>query len=105
MKPRYGKYRAIVTDVNDPDKFGRIRVKCPEVFGDYESGWALPCFPIVYEGQILVKQEGSNNDHTHKIEESLFRIPKQGEGVWLEFEQGDVSKPIWVGVWRCKINE
>ncbi len=88
---RYGKYRAIVTDVNDPKNFGRVRVKCPEVFGDYESGWALPCYPLVYVEDVT----------TPKGNKKICRKPKKGEGVWIEFEQGDVSKPIWVGSWRC----
>jgi hypothetical protein len=28
-------------------------------------------------------------------------LPEQGSGVWIEFEGGDVSYPIWVGCyWR-----
>ena len=42
----YGKYRGIVTDVNDPESLGRIRATVPDVFGPVEiSPWALPCTP------------------------------------------------------------
>jgi uncharacterized protein involved in type VI secretion and phage assembly len=75
----YGKYRGVVTNVQDPTKNGRIKARVPQVFGDLETGWALPCVP--YTGQ----QEG------------LFALPKVDSGVWIEFEAGDPSYPVWVG--------
>jgi hypothetical protein len=77
----YGKFRGIVSDNNDPKKLGRLRAKVPEILGDVESGWALPCAP--YAG----KQSG------------LFEVPSNGTGVWIEFESGVVSRPIWTGCW------
>lgn len=77
----YGKYRGIVSDV-DP---GTMRVKAlvPAVLGDTETGWAMPCVP--YAGP----QTG------------FAFLPAVGSGVWIEFEGGDVSYPIWVGgYWR-----
>lgn len=76
-----GKFRAYVTDVDDPDKRGRIRVKCPKVLGDSKSAWCEVCAPIAYD---------NGGD---------FCLPKVGESVWIEFENGDVDKPIWVGGW------
>jgi hypothetical protein len=29
----------------------------------------------------------------------FFAIPPIGAGVWIEFEAGDVSRPIWTGAW------
>ena len=29
----------------------------------------------------------------------LFTVPMIGSGVWIEFEAGDVSRPIWTGCW------
>jgi uncharacterized protein involved in type VI secretion and phage assembly len=29
----------------------------------------------------------------------LYAIPPVGSGVWVEFAQGDVDKPIWTGCW------
>lgn len=77
----YGKYRGTVTDNGDPRKQARVKVNVPEVLGDTPSGWALPCAP--YAGE----QTGS------------YAVPAVGAGVWVEFESGDVSRPIWVGCW------
>lgn len=77
----YGKYRGIVTNNTDPLNQGRIQSAVPEVLGELPTGWAAPCAP--YAGP----QAG------------LFAIPPIGAGVWIEFEAGDVSRPIWVGGW------
>lgn len=77
----YGKYRGTVSSVDDPLKAGRIKAKVPEVLGDVETGWALPCVP--YAG----KRSG------------LYAIPPESAPVWIEFEAGDPSRPIWAGCW------
>lgn len=77
----FGKYRGIVTDNQDPNSLGRLRARVPEVLGDVETGWALPALP--YSG------DGSG----------VYTIPAPGAGVWIEFEAGDVSRPIWTGCW------
>jgi uncharacterized protein involved in type VI secretion and phage assembly len=78
----FGKYRGVVTDVDDPDNLGRIRASVPEIYGDeVDSPWALPCVP--FAGQ----------DH------GLILLPEVGDGVWIEFEAGDISRPIWSGTW------
>src|SRR5438105_7908553 len=78
----YGKYRGQVTDNNDPDSLGRIKAKVPRLLGDEETGWALPAF--IYGGAS---------------EQGLFAVPDVGAGVWIEFEGGDLSYPIWSGTW------
>jgi len=82
----YGKYRGTVSDNQDPRSQGRLKVKVPEVLADVETGWALPCAP--YTG-----------DKT-----GVYAIPAVGAGVWIEFEAGDVSRPIWVGGWWSSDN-
>jgi hypothetical protein len=77
----YGKYRGLVHRNDDPSDLGRIQAKVPEVLGDVPTGWALPC--AAYGGKGI----------------GLFAIPPKGSGVWIEFEAGDVSRPIWVGTW------
>lgn len=77
----YGKYKAFIVDTNDPDKRGRIKVKCPSVLGEALSNWCEPCVPIAYD-------YGGD-----------FVIPKVGEAVWVEFEEGNINKPIYTGGW------
>ena len=77
----YGKYRAIVTNNKDPEKMGRIKVRCPKVLGEYESAWCTPCIQSAF------------NDG------GMFYVPSVNEVVWVEFEEGNPSKPIWVGSW------
>lgn len=77
----YGKYRGVVSNVDDPEQIGRIKVQVPEVLGSVESPWALPCTP--YPG----------------MGEGFYAIPPVGAGVWIEFEAGDPSRPIWTGGW------
>lgn len=80
-KDKFGKYRAIVVDTDDPEKRGRIRVKCPSVFNESLSGWCEACLPNI-------SSLGSD-----------LSLPKSGDQVWLEFEQGNTNKPIYVGSW------
>ncbi len=77
--PFYGKYRGIVTDNQDPSNLGRLKARVPEVLFDVETGWALPFAPYAGEGS------------------GLYTVPEPGAGVWVEFEAGDVSRPIWSG--------
>ncbi|MFJ9030074.1 phage baseplate assembly protein V [Streptomyces sp. NPDC102274] len=76
-----GKFRGRVADNNDPLRIGRITAYVPDVLGDEASTWAMPCFPFTGE------QAGQ------------YVIPSEGAGVWVEFEQGDPSFPIWTGCW------
>jgi uncharacterized protein involved in type VI secretion and phage assembly len=80
----YGKYRGTVTDNQDPRDQGRIRAYVPDVLREVKSGWALPAAPYAGDDQ------------------GLFTVPPVGAGVWIEFEAGHVSKPIWSGAWWDK---
>lgn len=81
MASFYGKFRGVVSDIQDPLMMGRIRAKVPDVMGDEESGWAMPCMPLGGDGM------------------GFFVLPKVGGGVWLEFEHGNPDYPIWTGCW------
>jgi uncharacterized protein involved in type VI secretion and phage assembly len=82
----YGKYRGLVADNADPEGLGRLKVRVPSVLGDaVVSGWALPCVP--YGGMA---------------NQGLFALPEVGAGVWVEFEEGDLEFPIWVGTFWSK---
>ena len=77
----FGKYRGIVTDVDDPSNQCRIRAKVPAVLGDQACGWALPAAPFAGDGHGMVM------------------LPQVGSGVWIEFEAGRLDNPIWSGAW------
>ncbi len=74
----FGKYRGTVSDNADPTNRGRLKVSVPSVLGTIES-WAMPCVP--YAGKSV----------------GFYSLPKRGAGVWVEFEAGDPSYPVWVG--------
>jgi uncharacterized protein involved in type VI secretion and phage assembly len=75
----YGKYRGVVTDNDDPNGLGRVRVKVQDVLGDQESGWALPA--LLYAGDSV----------------GLYLIPPVDAFVWVEFEHGNPDYPVWTG--------
>ncbi len=77
----YGKYRGLVTVNVDPQNRGRLKATVPEVLGEIPSSWALPCAPYAGTGA------------------GFFAVPPIGAGVWIEFEAGEVSRPIWTGTW------
>lgn len=82
----YGKYRGLVVDNADPENLGRLRVKVPSVLGsDVVTGWATPCVPY----------GGAAN-------QGLLAIPEVDAGVWIEFEEGDLEFPLWVGTYWTK---
>src|SRR5690606_30953579 len=83
----YGKFRGVVTDNQDPLQIGRVRARVPDVTGDQDSGWAMPCFPFAGSGM------------------GFFALPSVGAGVWIEFEHGDPDYPIWVGCWYGTVAE
>lgn len=75
----FGKYRGRVREVDED--LGRITALVPELFGLEESCWAMPSVPFA----------GSNH--------GLVFLPERDDGVWIEFEAGDLSRPIWSGFW------
>jgi len=74
----FGKYRGLVVDNNDPTNRGRLQVTVPAVFNEVNA-WAMPCIP--YAGPNM----------------GNYMMPDVGAGVWVEFEAGDTSYPIWTG--------
>lgn len=77
---RYGKYRGFVVDNDDPQKRARLKLRVPAVLGGEESDWALPCFPF-----------GGGAGY------GFFAVPEIDAQVWVEFEEGDIHRPVWVG--------
>jgi hypothetical protein len=84
VQQRYwGKYRGIVEGMSDAGP-GTITVKIPSVYGDETSPPAWPAVPF------------AGKKHGFHI------MPEKGDGVWIEFEQGQSSHPIWTGFWWAK---
>lgn len=75
----YGKYRGVVINNIDPLQRGRIIAQVPDVSGLVSNTWALPCVMPNTSRKL-----GSG-------------LPAVGAAVWMEFEQGDPSHPIWSG--------
>jgi uncharacterized protein involved in type VI secretion and phage assembly len=78
----WGKYRGIVMNNIDPLLKGRLLVQVPDVLSLTPSSWAEPCVPLA----------GPTGPPM-----GVYMVPPIGAGVWVEFEQGDPEKPIWVG--------
>jgi cytoskeletal protein CcmA (bactofilin family) len=74
----WGKYRGKVVDNLDPLELHRLLVDVPALSGT-ELSWALPCVP--YGGMQV----------------GLCMLPPIGANVWVEFEGGDPTHPIWTG--------
>jgi hypothetical protein len=79
MSQYWGKYRGTVVNNIDPEQRGRIQAIVPAVTGEIPSSWALPCVPVA------------------GISEGFFAVPPLTASVWVEYEDGDPDKPIWVG--------
>jgi hypothetical protein len=72
----YGVYRGVVADTRDPLAKNRIRVQVPQVLSDQVTGWAWPI---------------SSPSNTQVV------VPAVGDGVFIMFEGGDPSFPLWSG--------
>ena len=75
--PRFpGLYVARVETVED---LGRIQVSIPSIFEANDPSAfarARPCMPFAH-----------------------FFVPNVGDFVWVAFENGDPSAPVWLGIW------
>jgi uncharacterized protein involved in type VI secretion and phage assembly len=70
---------ALVTDNNDPDKLGRVKVKYPTLGAEVESGWAR-----------VVREMGGS-------ERGIVGLPHVGDEVVVGFQHGDVRRPFVLG--------
>lgn len=84
-KRYYGKYRGSVESIDDPERRGRVALKVPDVLGKQTSTWAEPCVPLAGPAGFPM---------------GVFLVPPERTAVWVEFENGDINHPIWVGcIW------
>ncbi len=75
----------IVTDNEDPEELGRVRVKCPTLTEDHESNWA----------RVIGTGAGSSR--------GFDCLPEIDDEVLVGFEHGDIHRPyVLGGVWNGK---
>ncbi len=71
-----GPYRAVVEDDRDPERRGRLKVSVPAM-GE-GSAWAEACLP--------------------PVPLAMLAMPVAGSTVWVQFEGGDPTRPVWNGI-------
>lgn len=74
----FGKYRGTVIATTDDNQQGRLKVEVPAVLGTLHV-WAMPCVPYAGNGV------------------GFYALPDPGTGIWVEFEGGDPTYPVWTG--------
>lgn len=78
----YGKYRGTVAELESDGGLCRLRAYVPEIYGQtVKSPFAYPAVPFAGPSHGFVL------------------MPEENDGVWIEFEAGDISRPIWTGCW------
>ena len=86
-KKFFGKYRGSVLNNVDPERIGRLQVQVPSLMGSTPAVWAMPCFPCA------------------GYQMGVWALPAIGTGVWVEFEEGDLTKPVWTGSWYASAGD
>jgi uncharacterized protein involved in type VI secretion and phage assembly len=81
----YGVVIGVVTNNQDPDKLGRVKVKFPWLSDQDESNWARIATPMAGK------------------ERGLYCLPEVDDEVLVVFEQGDMAFPYILGaLWNGK---
>lgn len=74
----YGVYAGQVSDNNDPDLRGRLKIVCPAMYGlKAFNKWAEP-FGMFTGNKI-----------------GFYAIPQIGDPVWVMAQRGDPEHPVW----------
>lgn len=82
-QPIHGVATAIVSDNNDPDKLGRVKVKMPWLADAYESFWAR----VAFHGAGKMR--------------GMVILPEVHDEVLVAFEHGDPRRPyVLGGLWN-----
>ncbi|HEY1293399.1 MAG TPA: phage baseplate assembly protein V [Chloroflexota bacterium] len=74
----FGKYRGKVVSNTDDSGVGMLEVTVADVLGE-NTAWALPSLPFAGPGV------------------GWLMLPPVGADVWVDFERGDPSFPVWSG--------
>jgi len=80
-----GLLTGVVTNVNDPEKLGRVKVKLPTLGDDVETPWA----------RIASPGAGPNR--------GMLWLPEVNDEVLVGFEFGEMQRPVVLGgLWNSK---
>jgi len=74
-----GVISGVVTNNQDPDGLGRIKVKLPRISGEDESNWA----------RVISFMAGKDR--------GAFYLPEVDDEVLVAFEYGDINRPYVIG--------
>jgi len=85
----YGIYTGEVSDINDPEGLGRIRVIVPSIHndGDEPLPWGFPA-----------SQGFVNNGAGY----GTASLPRVGDNVWVVFRFGKLQSPVYLNGWWAK---
>ena len=91
FKRFFGLYRGIVIDNEDPEQRGRVRIQVPSIGHQTEDDvplglYALPC------------SDGLSVGASGKVH-GTFLTPEIGDQVWVMFEKGLPTNPVYMGGW------
>lgn len=73
----YSSYRGFVVENEDPKGCNRLQLRIPVISNKGDESWAWP--------------QGTWGGDNYGIQ----MLPKKGDMVWVEFENGDPGYPIW----------
>lgn len=79
----WGKYRGFVADNQDPRRMGRVKVRVPELLGR----------------EIMTDWAATNPPYGGLPETGGFKGLPVETAVFVEFESGDVNRPLVTGTW------
>ncbi|MGI8587611.1 MAG: phage baseplate assembly protein V [Chloroflexia bacterium] len=79
-KRYYGKYRGLVLNPVDLEFKGKVLASV-----------TVGGLPLQVQAEACTPYAGPGV--------GFYAIPPLGAGVWIEFEEGDLDKPIWSGCW------
>ncbi len=75
----YGVITGIVTNNQDPDELGRVKIKIPRISGEDESNWA----------RVISFMAGKDR--------GAFLLPEVDDEVLVAFECGNINMPYVIG--------
>jgi hypothetical protein len=78
----YSSYRGSVADNKDPENIGRIKVKCPQLYGNQTPDqWIFPSGAMAASGS------------------GIYWMPPIGAPIYLTCQNGDPRFPLWQYGW------